>query len=265
MIGRWRSAVRASDSYGLVLFLLAVSFTTAALPGLPHEFHVIRLTLLGITMLFALRTSKAPFALVVAARILFAISFVVAVVATVTGGGAHVRTEIGVIAALQFMLLALAPPAIVYRILRHPRVDVDTILGAVTVYVILGVFFEAIYVTVSAFSTEPFFTTNRQVEQLSDLHNFQFFSFVTLTTVGYGNLIPRSTLGQSLAILEALAGQIYLVTLVARLVSAFGTERESSDVRSLIRAQEMADESAPVGSASQNPKSATRLEDRKEQ
>jgi Ion channel len=264
VIQRWRYAVQASDSYGLVLFLLAVSFTTAALPGLPHEFHVLRLTLLGITMLFALRTSRAPNSLILTARILFGISFVIALIATITGGGAHARTEIGIIAALQFMLLALAPPAIVYRILRHPKVDIDTILGAVTVYVILGVFFEAIYVTISAFSTEPFFTASQQVEPLSDLHNFQFFSFVTLTTVGYGNLIPRSTLGQSLAILEALAGQIYLVTLVARLVSVFGTDRESRDVRRLIRAQEIAEETGGTRTANQEPKTSPPFQDKEE-
>ena len=235
---QWRLVLQASDSYGLVLLLLAVSFTISALPGLPQEFHVLRLTLLGITMLFALRTSRAPYALMVTSRVLFAMSMIVAIAATATGGGDRLRTEVGIIAALQFLLLALAPPAIVYRILRHPKVDVDTILGAITVYVILGVFFEAVYITVAAFSTQPFFTVHHYVEPLIDLHDFQFFSFVTLTTVGYGNLVPRSSLGQSLAILEALVGQIYLVTLVARLVSVYGTQRESRDVRLLLQTEE---------------------------
>ena len=234
----WATALRAADSYGLVLILVSIGFTLSALPGLPHVFHVIRLTLLGVTVLFALRTSRAWRRLIILARVLFGLSLVVAIIATATPVGTSYRTEVGIIAALQFLLLALAPPAILYRILRHPRVDLDTILGAVTVYVILGAFFEAVYVTISAFSSEPFFTIHQHVEPLNDLHDFQFFSFVTLTTVGYGNLVPRSSLGQSLAILEALIGQIYLVTLVARLVSAFGTERESQDVRRILRAQE---------------------------
>ena len=49
-----------------------------------------------------------------------------------------------------------------------------------------------------------------------------YYSFVTLTTVGYGNLVPASNLGQTLAMLEAMLGQVYLVIVVSRLVSLWG-------------------------------------------
>ena len=48
-----------------------------------------------------------------------------------------------------------------------------------------------------------------------------FFSFVTLTTTGYGNLVPAGNPGQSFAVLEALIGQLFLVTMVAKLVNAW--------------------------------------------
>ena len=55
-----------------------------------------------------------------------------------------------------------------------------------------------------------------------------YFSFATLTTVGYGDVLTRSDLGHTLAVTEALVGQIYLVTVVALLVSDLGSRRTRS-------------------------------------
>lgn len=213
------TAFRRSDSYGIVLALLLLSFILSAMPPSTHWLHLIRLLLLGGTMLFALRTSRVHGRILRAAMLLFVVAMSLGLAIAITGHGSN--TERGVIAVLDVILLALVPPVVVNRILRHPRVDVETIVGAVSVYIILGVFFQSLYIAVDAFETKPFF-----VNGVHTTSAFQFFSFVTLTTVGYGNLIPKTSLGQSLAVLEALLGQIYLVTLVARLVSLFGRERD---------------------------------------
>jgi hypothetical protein len=96
-------------------------------------------------------------------------------------------------------------------------VNGETIFGALDVYIIFGMLFSAIYASIGAFSPSPFFGTDASINSGS----YQFFSFVTFTTVGYGNLVPATQLGQSLAVIEALLGQVYLVTLVARLVGGF--------------------------------------------
>ena len=57
---------------------------------------------------------------------------------------------------------------------------------------------------------------------LGTITNCLFFSFTTLTTVGYGNLVPATPFGQSLAMVEAVSGQIFLIVVVARLVSLWG-------------------------------------------
>ena len=71
------------------------------------------------------------------------------------------------------------------------------------------------------FTSGPFFGANGDGTTAQTL----FFSFTTLTTTGYGNLIPATRLGQSLAVLEMLVGQLFLVTALAKIVSAWRPSR----------------------------------------
>jgi hypothetical protein len=104
-------------------------------------------------------------------------------------------------------------------------VTTETVLGAVCVYLLLGFSFAFIFSGLAAVSSTPFFIGKLQ----ATTNDFLFFSFTTLTTVGYGNLVPAGTVGQTFAMLEALSGQIYLVIVVARLVSLWGQARPTSD------------------------------------
>jgi voltage-gated potassium channel Kch len=214
-----RMIVQAPDSYGFVLCLLLVSFILAPLAeGLGWLW--IRVPVQGTTMLFALHTSRVHRRTMRLASVLFAVAMVLALALVSAGGG---TAPAGMLEAVIALLLAVSIPAILRRILTTEIATLETIIGALDVYIIFGLFFAAVYAAIGAFSATPFFGTQAHVTGGS----YQFFSFVTLTTVGYGNLVPATQLGQSLAVLEALLGQIYLVTLVARLVSGFqrGTRR----------------------------------------
>ena len=114
------------------------------------------------------------------------------------------------------ILLAIAALTILRRvILGASQVDFRTILGAISVFTLLGLLFAFLFVAfVSATHTE--FFTGVPDPRSSD---YLFFSYTTLTTTGYGNLVPAGTVGQSFAVFEMLVGQIFLVTLVAGLVS----------------------------------------------
>ena len=105
--------------------------------------------------------------------------------------------------------------------LRHRVVTTQTILGALSAYLLLGFFFAAMFTATAKLGNAPFFTNG----ETPDTDSIQYFAFITLTTTGYGDLTPASQPGRSFAVLDALAGQIFLVTLVARLVSVFGIER----------------------------------------
>jgi hypothetical protein len=212
-------AMRAPDSYGFLLLLLLASFILAPLVAQP-QWLWIRVVLQGVILLFALRTSRVHRRTMGLAGVLCTLAVVLAL-ARVYSGRRSVPP--GVLEAVLALLLALPIPAILRRVLTTTPDDGETVVGALDVYILFGMFFAALYAAIAAFSPTPFFGPQAPVTSGS----YEFFSFVTLTTVGYGNLVPATQLGQSLAVVEAVLGQIYLVTLVARLVSAFqqGTRR----------------------------------------
>ncbi|MBE0476778.1 MAG: two pore domain potassium channel family protein [Coriobacteriia bacterium] len=131
----------------------------------------------------------------------------------------------GLAEALAGALLLAAPVAVLRRIAHHSRVEAGTVLGAVCVYMLIGLVFAFVFTTIGR-AGAPLFAG--RADEYSD---HLYFSFVTLTTTGYGDLAPLTKSGQALAVLEALIGQVFLVTFVARLVSLYGSERSRGGVR----------------------------------
>ena len=120
------------------------------------------------------------------------------------------------------LLVTATLPITIIRVLRHRRVTYETVLGALCAYVLLGLLFAFVYLAVNEVRSDPFFAqpgTHSQGE-------FLYFSFVALTTLGFGDLSPSVGLPQALTVLEALTGSIFLVTLVARLVTLWVRQDE---------------------------------------
>jgi hypothetical protein len=122
------------------------------------------------------------------------------------------------------LLVTATLPITLSRILRQKRVTYETILGALCTYVLLGLLFAFAYLAVSDLSG-PFFSQPGPHTQ----SEYLYFSFVTLTTLGFGDLSPAVGLPQALTVLEALSGQIFLVTMVARMVTLWGRQSMSED------------------------------------
>jgi hypothetical protein len=114
-------------------------------------------------------------------------------------------------------LYVVAPVSIVRHIGYRRQVDQETMLGALAAYLLIGMAFAFAYRFVGSVQAGPFFGADGEGTVSQDL----FFSFITLTTTGYGNLIPADNPGQSLAVLEALLGQLFLVTAVGKIVTAW--------------------------------------------
>src|SRR5205807_10330712 len=131
--------------------------------SLHHWSDLVTLLLPGITMLFALHTAGAR---TLTMRISIGI-VVVAVICAVAvnaaegagwmNGAVTGNRSVGVIAVLDSIMLIIAPPAILRRVLMTAIVDGETILGALSVYVILGLLFASVFTAIGAFSSVPFF------------------------------------------------------------------------------------------------------------
>ena len=142
---------------------------------------------------------------------LFAVAAVV--LASVAATTDH-QGFLGASALIMTLLLLVAAGAILRTVVTETEVGFRTILGAISVYTILGLLYTFLYVALDRIQSTPFFGSANL-----DGGDFLFFSFTTLTTTGYGNLVPAAQPGKMFAGLEMLMGQIFLVTLVAGLVS----------------------------------------------
>jgi hypothetical protein len=107
-------------------------------------------------------------------------------------------------------------------ILRAPRVDSEVLAAGIATYLVLGMTWTLLYLLVDVFAPDAFLLAQTvPASQGFDSFNALYFSFVTLTTMGYGDITPVSPIARMLAILEAVTGVLYLSVLVARLVTLY--------------------------------------------
>jgi Ion channel len=139
----------------------------------------------------------------------------VAIVAATVGGATSTDPLLGLAFLIDALLLLVAAGTILRRVVRAAQVDFRTILGAISVFTLLGLLFGFLFIALGRLQSGNVFTGVSHAET----RDYLFFSYTTLTTTGYGNLVPAGTVGQILAVFEMLSGQIFLVTLVAGLVS----------------------------------------------
>lgn len=218
-----RDAVWGRESYGLLLLLLLVDYVILSLDNSQRWGGLVRTVPIAVTVLFALHTSEAHHRAVRLAQ--------AAVVLSLVFGTLQAATNDLNIGAISFffvgLLLLLTPVAILRRILPKENVDIESLFGAVDVYIIIGLIFSLLFIGMAhlayANGGTPFLAQPPPTPHVAS--DYVYLSFVTLTTVGFGDLTPLSDLARSVVVLEALMGQIFLVTLVARLVSIYSHDR----------------------------------------
>jgi hypothetical protein len=115
---------------------------------------------------------------------------------------------------------------------RPGRVTVQHVQGAIAAYLMLGLIWGFAYSLVELNRPGAFYLPERAAAEAPEesddpMRELVYFSFVTLTTLGYGDVTPRSVSARNLAILEALVGQLFLVTLIARLVSQRASDEQA--------------------------------------
>jgi hypothetical protein len=213
------------DRYALVFLLIIATILSTALVANGTLGLILTLALQTTTLLVTLQTAEAGRRLRRFGQITSAIVFLGAATVIFTGDPHLARIAYGI---SMLMLVAVTPAVIVRRLAKHPVISINTVTGAADIYLLFGLFFAVVYGFVGdilAGGTMPaykaFFIASRPLSG----NDFIYYSFVTLTTVGYGDIISASEIGRMLSITEALLGQLYLVTVVALLVANIGRSR----------------------------------------
>jgi Ion channel len=205
--------VRILDSYATLLVLLLANFFLLELVDDPRWGAIGSTLLSAAALVVAISDPEAGHHVRKSHWLLIGVCVALAPLVLVINS----TRIIGLTYLLPVALLVTATlPITLNRILHHRRVTSETVLGALCVYVLIGLLYAFLYLAVADFR-DDFFAQPGPHEQ----SEYLYFSFVTLTTVGYGDLTPAHDLGRTIAILEALTGQLYLVTVVALAVSHF--------------------------------------------
>ena len=197
---------------GMSLAILAVSPFLTEAAG-----RVVTTALIGGTALVALRRSQARRTTLLLGESLVVVATAAAIASREIGSTDDALTTLST--ATLCLLLLITPAVIVFRLALRPRITLDSLAGALAAYIQIGLFFASLYRLLDLAGNQAFFAGLDNPSAM----DFQFFSFVTLTTLGYGNLVPGTDIGETLAVFEALLGQVFLVTVVALAVGNLGS------------------------------------------
>jgi len=213
------------DSYGLLFVLLLVDYVILTLVDSPRWGGLLRGFPLSVTVLFAVHTSASSRRMVRLAQLAVVLSLAGGLTQAIVGG----KQEGAASYLFLTLLLMITPVVILRRVLPKQGVDIETLFAVIDVYIILGLIFATLFIGIA--HVEP---ASKPFLAQSGYHppsNYVYLSYVTLTTVGFGDLTPYSNLARSVVVLEALIGQIFLVTLVARLVALYSAEKRTAGIK----------------------------------
>jgi hypothetical protein len=210
--------LRASHSYRTVLLMILVAFVFILAAPNENWSRAVLLFLLSATFVVARWTSGLGEGF----RLGVAIAAVAAafVVLMLVEGGATVQ---GLVWLLNVALVAGIAAVIALGVIDQGEINSQSVLGAICIYVLLGMFFSFLYGATAELGSGPLFAQGTDGTPSLRL----YFSYVTLATLGYGDYTPAGAFGRSLTVVEALTGQLYLVTVIALIVGNLGRKRDA--------------------------------------
>ncbi len=209
-----------TDRYGLLLVAILVGLVIMGALAYTQAARALTVVVMGGILFLALWVSAVP------RRAMLIIAVVVPVVLALAGlTGASGAKSVSESVTIATALLAMGCiVVIVRRVAKHDRISMQTVLGALCIYLLVAVLFALIYRIISLITGLPIFA---QTEDPASL-DYIYFSFVCITTLGFGDLSPATDLAKMAAVVEAVIGQIYLVTVVALFVGNLGYKRHRS-------------------------------------
>lgn len=137
----------------------------------------------------------------------------------IVGEGVHV---------LFFILVTIA---VLIDVIKDKRITSNTLYGAMCGYLLIGLMWSFLFFVIYIFNPDAFFFAKLSITA-HDLkfQQFVYYSFVTLTTLGYGDIVPVSMIAKTFAWMEAVTGQIYLTVWIAQLVGLHISQRYMKNI-----------------------------------
>lgn len=192
------------------IFLLAPLREMNDIGGLAGDLAFATVMALGAVFVFEPRPVMRLFLLFLVA------AMTVRVIDVVTGGGTALDALSYALSAIAaFMLGAL----LLVRVLRDGRVNINRVMGSVGVFLLIGIVFANGFRLIALYFDGAFAIGGTPIPASDFMPRVLYFSFVTLTSLGYGDITPVHPFARSLVTMEALTGQLFLAILVARLVA----------------------------------------------
>jgi hypothetical protein len=210
-------SINLAGSYAVAVLLVLATYIVSVSVTKTRAASIV-LTVQLATVWFTLRTSQARR---LVRRLADVVLYLAGAVAVVSFFAHSPGDQLGGVFAVCCLLYLIAPCSIVRHLVLRPDIDRETLLGAVPAYLLIGMFFAFAYKAARELGSVPFFSAAGHGTLSQDL----FISFVTMTTVGYGNLVPAANPRQAFAVLEALVGQLFLVVAVGMTISSLTPRR----------------------------------------
>lgn len=211
--------LRFVDGFGLVLALILLAYLIAAIVDEQGYGPELTLVVLATTAWMALRAAGVRARILRYTLAIIPFSAAIAIFLALDGDERTIRLVTGVITGL---LVIVAPAVILRRLNEHRIIDLNTLFGAVCIYLLIAMFFATAFSFSAAVTDQPFFAQDVGQTRMAD---YLYFSLTTITTVGYGDLTAREDVGRMMAVFEAVLGQLYLVSVIALVVQNLGQAR----------------------------------------
>ncbi len=206
---------RPTSTGYLTVIVLVVATYAVSLAATGRTASVVVLLLQAVSVRVVLARSGAQAWLRRTADAAIGVALVVGAAAALVPPGPVARVLLTAVFAVTAALYLVAPAAILRDVLSADRIDGRALAGATAAYLQIGMFFAFGYQLINAVGSTPVFGTP------ADTGDLIFFSYVTLTTTGYGNLVPVGWAGQTLAVIEVVVGQLFLVVALGKIVTAW--------------------------------------------
>lgn len=209
--------LRKREQYGRALLLLGVFYVLSAVDSAVLEDISDLIFILILLMIMA--NEHVPRRLRIAGFAAAGVSLLLSLTRVVAASDATVALD----AFSTMAAIALTIPAILVRLLGHERVTASTVMGGFLCYALVGFAAAYLFIGVDAVTSQPFFAQGQASQG-----DFIYFAMITLTTVGFGDLTAATELGKRLVVIEAVMGQVFLVVLLARIVSLWQVPQRAS-------------------------------------